>query len=218
MDDRRAVQDQLQKVKLIQASTCAFAAILIDVTWGNADCGGDSPAVQDHLQGVQQIQARQKVFAAILSDGSVVTWGNKEYGGDSGTVQAQLDGLHQIQACQKALAAILSDGSIVTWGSKEYGGDSLAVQDHLKGVQQIQSSDGVLQPSDRWIGYCLGPRRLCWRQSCCARSVEKVQQIQSLESLFVAILTDGSVVTWGDDEYGGDCGAVQGQLKCVQQI
>ena len=33
-----------------------------------------------------------------------------------------------------------------------------------------------------------------------------------------AILGDGSVVTWGDAEMGGDCGAVQDQLQNVQQI
>ena len=35
---------------------------------------------------------------------------------------------------------------------------------------------------------------------------------------FSAILGDGSVVTWGDEDYGGDSHAVQDQLKAVQQI
>ena len=45
------------------------------VTWGDADCGGDSSAVQDQLRGVQQMQAGGYAFAAILADGSVVTLG-----------------------------------------------------------------------------------------------------------------------------------------------
>ena len=60
------------------------------VTWGDADCGGDSSAVQNQLKGVRQIQATGGAFAAILEDGSVVTWRNAQYGGDSSTVQAQL--------------------------------------------------------------------------------------------------------------------------------
>ena len=60
----------------------AFAAILEDgsvVTWGDADCGGDSSAVRDQLRGVQQIQATHlRAFAAILEDGSVVTWGDAD--------------------------------------------------------------------------------------------------------------------------------------------
>ena len=35
---------------------------------------------------------------------------------------------------------------------------------------------------------------------------------------FAALLGDGSVVTWGDSEGGGDSSAVQGQLRNVQHI
>ena len=58
----------------VQASLCAFAAILGDgsvVTWGHASHGGDSSAVQRQLKNVQQIQATGAAFAAILGDGSV---------------------------------------------------------------------------------------------------------------------------------------------------
>ena len=43
-------------------------------------------------------------------------------------------------------------------------------------------------------------------------------QIQSSQRAFAAILEDGSVVTWGNVDYGGCSSAVQGQLKTVQQI
>ena len=61
-------------------ASSAFAALLRDgsvVTWGHADCGGDSGAV---LQDVKQIQASLQAFAAILGDGSVVTWGDADCG------------------------------------------------------------------------------------------------------------------------------------------
>ena len=35
---------------------------------------------------------------------------------------------------------------------------------------------------------------------------------------FAAILADGSVVTWGDPDHGGDSSRVQDQLRNVQQI
>ena len=60
------------------------------MTWGDADCGGDSSEVQDQLKNVQQIQATAGAFAAILGDGSVVTWGLPDCGGDSSEVQDQL--------------------------------------------------------------------------------------------------------------------------------
>ena len=61
-------------------ASSAFTALLRDgsvVTWGHADCGGDSGAV---LQDVKQIQASLQAFAAILGDGSVVTWGDADCG------------------------------------------------------------------------------------------------------------------------------------------
>ena len=45
-----------------------------------------------------------------------------------------------------------------------------------------------------------------------------MQQIQATYEAFAAILEDGSVVTWGDADYGGDSSAVRDQLKGVQQI
>lgn len=35
---------------------------------------------------------------------------------------------------------------------------------------------------------------------------------------FAAILEDGTVVAWGDFEFGGDCSLEQDQLQGVQQI
>ena len=48
--------------------------------------------------------------------------------------------------------------------------------------------------------------------------LQDVQQIQAAQAAFAAILGDGSVVTWGHDDFGGNSHAVQGQLKDVQQI
>ena len=45
-----------------------------------------------------------------------------------------------------------------------------------------------------------------------------MQQIQSSHAAFAAILGDGSVVTWGDADFGGNSSAVQHQLRDVQQI
>ena len=75
--DCSGVQDQLRRVKQVQATLYAFAAILDDgsvVTWGNPAHGGDSSAVKGQLKNVQQVQATSLAFAAVLKDGSVVTW------------------------------------------------------------------------------------------------------------------------------------------------
>ena len=48
--------------------------------------------------------------------------------------------------------------------------------------------------------------------------LKNVQQVQATEEAFAAILEDGSVVTWGNAQFGGDGSAVRDQLKNVLQI
>ncbi|CAE6946903.1 HERC2 [Symbiodinium sp. KB8] len=248
--DSSTVQSQLHGVQRIQASGGAFAAILDDgsvVTWGHADYGGDSAAVQEQLRDVCDVQASVASFAAVSRGGSVVTWGSADFGGDSSSVRHQLKDVHHIQACRQAFAAIrgdgsssilcrgesflaelpwpskessalgvkarmrnlagdrlcdvqqiqatagaftavLGDGSAVTWGHPDFGGDSRGVQSRLRGVLHVQEK------------------------------LKHVLQIQSTDKAFAAILADGSVVTWGDPDYGGDCSALEEQLVNVQQI
>ena len=50
------------------------------------------------------------------------------------------------------------------------------------------------------------------------QQLKDVQKIQGSCRSFAAILRDGSVVSWGEREFGGDSSAVQDQLKNVQQI
>ena len=66
--DSSGVQDQLKKVKHVQTTQAAFAAILADgsvTTWGDPRSGGDSSDVQDQLRNVQHIQASDGAFAAM---------------------------------------------------------------------------------------------------------------------------------------------------------
>ena len=46
----------------------------------------------------------------------------------------------------------------------------------------------------------------------------RVSQVQATSEAFAAILADGSVVTWGEPDSGGDSSEVQDQLKGVQQV
>ena len=109
-----------------------------------------------------------------------------------GAVQCQLKNVQQIQSSGGAFAAILGDGSVVTWGDAVMAGSAQGVATVV--LCRISCDQCAADPS--------------WR--ICSRSKPLIA--------FAAILGDGSVVTWGDAECGGDSGAVQGQLKHVQQI
>eukprot|EP00439_Symbiodinium_sp_Y106_P041172 s2126_g5.t1 len=224
--DSSVVQDQLNNVQQIHASTGAFAAILDDgsvVTWGDASRGGDGSAVQDQLKNVQQIQASFGAFAAIRVDGSVVTWGSASHGGDSSAVQDQLTDVQQIQTSGGAFAAILLDGSVVTWGDPQFGGDSRAVRDRLKNVRQIQATKGF--DMGAFAGILDDGSVVAWGDasrggdsSAVQDQLKNVQQIQASNFAFAAIRLDGSVVTWGSTSHGGNSSAVQDQLTDVHQI
>ena len=54
--------------------------------------------------------------------------------------------------------------------------------------------------------------------SAVQNQLRSVQQVQSTEHAFAAILADGSVVTWGDPYGGADSSKVQEQLRNVRQV
>ena len=108
------------------------------VTWGSAECGGDSSSVQHQLKDVQDIAATSSAFAARLKDGSVVSWGQ----GGVWQEQDPLRRVRHIEGSDDAFAAILDDDSVVTWGSG-HGAHSCHVESQLRGVQEISATCGA---------------------------------------------------------------------------
>jgi alpha-tubulin suppressor-like RCC1 family protein len=206
LEDISAVASQLRSgVSQIFATNFAFAALKSDgsvVTWGGRSYekgwGGDSSAVASQLSsGVSQIFSTEGAFAALKADGSVVTWGNADSGGNSSAVASQLSsGVSQIFSTEGAFAALKSDGSVVTWGSDSYGGN--------ESVANLDYRDGYYDFVYDSVAFNL---------------TSDVSQIFSTISAFAALKADGSVVTWGDADSGGNSSAVASQLSSgVSQI
>ena len=87
-----------------------------------------------------------------------------------------------------AFAALKGDGSVLCWGDRRVGGDCSKVQEQLVDVVDISTATG--QFSER-----------------CA-----------VTGAFAALKSDGTVLCWGDRDTGGDCSAVQQDLKDVVEI
>ena len=158
------------------------------VTWGNNVCGGDSSAVQSQLNNVTQIYPSAYGFAALKADGTVVTWGHPNSGGDSSSVQNKLNNVVQIYSNALSFAALKSDGTVVTWGDGSNGGDSSSVQNKLNNVIHIYTNNYF---NTSYISFF---------------------------SSYAALKADGTVVTWGNNECGGDSSIVQSQLNNVIHI
>ena len=71
-------------VQIVVGNGFAFAAVKVDgsvVTWGLAECGGDSSGVAAQSSGgVHSVVGNDCVFAAVKVDGSLVTWGGANFG------------------------------------------------------------------------------------------------------------------------------------------
>lgn len=175
----------------------SFAALRTDgsvITWGNGGTdGGDSRKVASKLDGtinVTQLASTGTAFAAIRDDGSVVTWGNQDAGGDSSEVADQLNGKTHAKEIYStgssyqggAFAAIREDGSVVSWGSI-YNSTNVSY-DPIDTSSVANQLNGKID----------------------------VVQIYTTGSAFAALRADGSVVTWGSKEGGGDSSEVASQL------
>eukprot|EP00434_Breviolum_minutum_P023230 symbB.v1.2.020488.t1/scaffold1730.1/size104407/1 len=190
------------------------------VTWGDADCGGDSSAVQDQLRGVQQMQAAGYAFHLRFWQMDQLSPGVMQIVAVTVLLFKISSGVcSRFRPHNSHLLRFWQMDQSVTWGDAARGGDSSAVQDQLRGVQQIQATlrafaailaDGSVVA---WGGADCGGD-----SSAVQDQLRGVQQIQATCLAFAAILADGSVVTWGDADCGGDSSAVRDQLTGVQQI
>ena len=206
----------------------AFAALKPDgsvVTWGHADRGGDSSSVSSSLSsGVSAIYSTRYAFAALKTNGSVVTWGDSSEGGDSSSVSSLLSsGVSVIHSTQRAFAALKTDGSVVTWGVAtpwNYGADSSSVSSSLSsGVSKIYSNTfafAALKTDGSVVGWGIQEKggdagkvyifAGSWiiDSDVSDHLTSGVTEIYSTNEAFAALKTDGSVVTWGLPDQGGD--------------
>jgi alpha-tubulin suppressor-like RCC1 family protein len=179
----------------------AFAALKADgsvVTWGNDWLGGEALTgwswfgedqnVSNKLQSeVINIYSNYQSFAALKEDGSVVTWGHPWGGATSYEVSQKLKSeVKTICSTSHAFAALKNDGSVVTWGWIASGGEPF--------VSEYNTAQGYSFKS-------------------VAESLKSgVVSLFATRDAFAALKSDGSVVTWGSANSGGDSSDVAADL------
>ena len=180
------VSDQLNSNVINIFSTGNAAAALKNdgsvVTWGWKSRGGDSSAIASKLASdVVSISSTEYAFAALKDDGSVITWGDKTKGGDSSEISHLISSdVKKIYGGGDSFAALKNDGSVVSWG--EY--------------QEIQN---------------MGSTFTSWKSVKNKLSNGVIDIVQNGQSdAWAALKDDGSVVTWGRNDYGGDSSLVHG--------
>jgi alpha-tubulin suppressor-like RCC1 family protein len=191
--------EELTGVKAIAAGASHGLALLANGTvkaWGENDSGqlgtgntkeSNVPVAVKGLTGVTAIAAGEAHSLALLSNGTVMAWGSDEYGqlGDGKTGQSNtpeaVKGLTHVTAIaaggQHSLA-LLSDGTVMAWGSDEYGQLGNPIAEETESEQDISS---VPVPVE---------------------GLSAVTAIAAGAHHSLALLGDGSVMAWGEDEFG----------------
>lgn len=212
-------------VKAIKATGQGFILLRNDgqiYSWGTFN-GNQLSTVGDKVSvstnPVISIFTNSNAVAVVRNDRSVVAWGvvAPNYGGallyydptvpTTVSVEPDLNNVDTIFENPFAFAAVLDNGSVVTWGDYLNGGNSSNVI-FDSGVKSIFSTNGafaaILQGSDKVVawgdsnkGGYLHPSLLD------GNGDNKATSIVGTRQAFAALRPDGSVVTWGHEDYGG---------------
>ena len=173
----------------------AFAALKDDGSvkvWGSTSYGGTDPGL---TSGVVDIFSTSRAFAALKDDGSVKVWGSSQSGGcDSGSgttvyscKPSGLTDVVNIFSNPEVFVAIKSDGSVKVWGKKNEGGTDPSIG---AGTNCKYSTEGEYESGTN-----------------CAK------KIAATDRAFAALISDGSIKTWGSTSYGGtDPGITSGAV------
>jgi alpha-tubulin suppressor-like RCC1 family protein len=181
------------------------------------------------LSGVVQIAAGDASDYALKSDGTVWAWGYNEQGelGDDTTLNRfypsqvpGLTGISKIAAGEEDAYAIRPDGSVMAWGNNQHGllgngtGTGMSTTPvqvpGLTGVSQISASDSEAFALTAFAGTVwawgddgnAGDGTISPYFTPVQIGLSGVSQISAGEYDAVAVLSNGSVLTWGDNSYG----------------
>ncbi|HEV2784270.1 MAG TPA: hypothetical protein VGX25_33205 [Actinophytocola sp.] len=162
--------------------------------------GQSAPCPGQLTNAVQVAAGDDDLSAALLADGTVLAWGDGSVGalgdgtgtdrstptrvcavGQTAPCSAFLTGVTSIAAGRAHVLALLSDGSVVGWGRNFQG----------------QLGDGTSVDRSTPVPVCA-----VGQSAPCSAFLTGVSGLVGGDDHSVALLTDGSVLTWGDNEFG----------------
>lgn len=196
-----ATASQKLAANSVHTALSAFAVLQNGsaVAWGNPVWGGQTSTAAA-ITSISQLYASERGFAALLSDNTMKAWGssyvavtdpNLVYPATGAIATSPLTNIATVMPGRLAYFVTKKDGSIAAWGK-------------FRGV-----TDGV----DGYIGDAktgLNPVTLAL--------LTDVKAQASTEGAYALLKGDGTVVTFGDQDAGGNSSAVQPLLVGVTQI
>lgn len=175
---------------------------------GTVSVSVPSPAPVSGLSNAVQISAASQSAHALLADGTVVGWGSNQsfqLAAPEALVKsavpipiAGLGNVIAIDSGREHGLALLADGTVMAWGRGDDG--------------QL----GIPPASAEKCVFFVDPEP-CRRTPAPVPGLADVVAISASESSSFALLADGTVMAWGDDEKGqvGDGTGVSSGCRCV---
>lgn len=203
------------KVISIASTPIAFAALLDNgkiLAWGNNLYGGLAPVLPDGKKAIA-LFSNGWAFAALLNDQTtVVSWGHPSYGG-AGLINGDQK-IRAIVSTERAFALLRGDDQVQVWGDATQGG---VLSDLPKGTIDALIPNEVAFTALFHDGtiFCWGdvsgggkapvipPAMAPAPDSTVTITPRTVAAIVGNERAFAALLNDGSLITWGDQDWGG---------------
>ena len=180
---------------------------------------------------VEKVFANADAYASIRLDGMVGSWGDISMREMEFELVNKGAPVVHIFSNDYAFAALKKDGSVVTWGLESFGGhnDAAFMPFYQEAVDaynlqvsnardEWKAANGGREPTDdEWSAWALQKgigdppeESQFWHHAY--RITSGAVKIASTKAAFVALMNDGSIVTWGHPNYGGDSSAVASQF------
>jgi alpha-tubulin suppressor-like RCC1 family protein len=174
-----------------------------------------NPAALDSILASATYKVRNGfAFTAVGAGGKVSAWGEAQYGGDASAVQSQLQsGVTAVVGSRFAFAAVKADGSLTLWGvnisttglarfgSLTYAVGTIAANENA--FAGVDSATGrVIAVGSKHHGGDVLDDAYCNGYS--AQLSAGVRSITASAGAFVAIKTDGTLLSWGNKHSGAD--------------
>jgi hypothetical protein len=199
-------------IRDIYSNLYAYVAISGEndvISWGSTKYGGlISPPIKNELKNLKNIYDGYNSFVASTQNNKIICWGH--YGD---IILDNTGDINMVSGCSNTLC-IITD--IKTYLIEKKRTDVCITTINERNIKTLKSNDNTIIGirNDDTLFTC-GYNKY---NNIILNGDTKVKLVCVNLLAVAVILYDGTVSTWGEPKYGGDCSSVQSQLVNVIEI
>ena len=196
----------ISNVSMIFSNDNAFVALTSNgylYNWGGSSYGGTTNL--SALDNIDKVYNNNHAFACLDKNNNLFCWGDSNKGGTTPT-----DSKHIINifATQDAFTGLKTDKSMVCWGNTNNGGTTPTNEIIEKNEQTIfiNKTGCAFYKTDKTV-VTFGNLDSDYIPQVIKKQVHSLRNVKQLfanQFAFCALMEDGTVYSWGSNNYGGD--------------